>query len=231
MKQTIKKNIAREFLFLLGSIIIFFVILFLWMFLKSRNHKKIDELQNEIASIERTFQDTNVNLTEIFDFKENSEKLYRVITEKGLYTKSFEEFNEQFSSKEKQIKLYNAVYERGLYSKSQNEFLNKYFAYPENNIEPELKKLLFEAKDKGAFDSQLNEIIYRYSAKNNDSNKENIEKLKVLNVELKNRKKSFFNSSIYDDDVVGLGIIILSIVFGLRYLIYATKWSLIQLKK
>lgn len=231
MKQTVKKNIAREFLFLLGSTIIFFVILFLWMFLESRNDKKIDELQNEIASIERTFQNNNVDLNEIFDFKENSEKLYRVITEKGLYTKSFEEFNEQFSSKEKQIKLYNAVYERELYTKSQNEFLNKYFAYPENNIEPELKKLLYKAKDKGASDSQLNEIIYRYSAKNKDSNNENIEKLKVLNVELNNRKKSFFNSSIHEDDVVGLGIIILSIVFGLRYLIYATKWSLTQIKK
>lgn len=201
------------------------------MFLESRNDKKIDELQNEIASIERTFQNKNVDLNEIFNFKENSEKLYRLITEKGLYTKSFDEFNEQFSSKEKQIKLYNAVYERELYTKSQNEFLNKYFIYPENNIEPELKKLLYEAKDKGASDSQLNEIIYRYYAKNNDSNKENIEKLKVLNVELKNRKKSFFNSSIHEDDVVGLGIIILSIVFGLRYLIYATKWSLTQIKK
>jgi len=231
MKQTTKKIIAREYLFLLGSIILFFIILFLWMFLESRNDRKISEIQNEIATIEKEFQINNLDLNKIFDFKENSEKLYQVINERSLYTKSFEEFNEQFSSKEKQIKLYNGVKEEGLYTKSQKEFLNEYFSYPENNIEKELQKLLYEAKDNGTSYSRINEIIYRYLAKNNDSYKQNLERVKELKVELKGRKESFFNSGIYKDNVIGLGLLIFSIVFCFRYLIYAAKWSFMQLKK
>tara|TARA_R110001592_G_scaffold140113_1_gene360753 strand:+ start:2304 stop:2645 length:342 start_codon:yes stop_codon:yes gene_type:complete len=55
-------------------------------------------------------------------------------------------------------------------------------------------------------------------------------KLTKLEEELKKKENSFFSSSIYDKDVIELGILIISITFGLRYLIYATKWSLKELK-
>ena len=197
------------------------------MFLENRNDKKISQINDEVGLLKEKIQKNDLNLEALF----NSGKLFQGLSKDSLYTKSFEEFNEQFSSKGTQVKLYNALKDDGLYTKSQSEFLNQYFTYPKNDIEPELKELLYKAKDKGASNSQLNEIIYRYSAKNNDSNKENIKKLEELNAELKNRKKSFFNSSIQVDDIVDLGILILSIVFGLRYLIYATRWSFTQLKK
>ncbi len=148
MKQSIKKNIAIEFLFLLGSTVVFFITFFLWTLLVDINHDRISKLKKDITTV------------------------------------------------------YN------------------------NN--PKFKDVLSEAKDKGASELQLNEIIDHYSSKYIDKNV--TEKLVMLKLELKDLKESLFYHDIYDVDLVKLGSIILSITFGLRYLIYATKWSLKQIK-
>jgi hypothetical protein len=58
------------------------------------------------------------------------EKLYKVAKEKGLYTKSFDEFITKYSDENNRQKLYDVVKEQGLYTKSQDEFNSKYFATP-----------------------------------------------------------------------------------------------------
>lgn len=61
--------------------------------------------------------------------------------------------------------------------------------------------------------------------------KEQHEEYKIYNDELENAKRSFFNSSIYDDDIILLVIFFLFFFFGIRYLFYATKWSIKQLRE
>lgn len=55
------------------------------------------------------------------------EKLYNVLIEKGLYTKSFQEFEQRYSKDEQyKNKVYDVVSSRGLYTKDKNSFFQKY---------------------------------------------------------------------------------------------------------
>lgn len=56
-----------------------------------------------------------------------TKKLYDAISERNLYSKSYEEFKKQFSSRERVGKLYNSLRDRELVSIPQEEFQNKYF--------------------------------------------------------------------------------------------------------
>lgn len=59
---------------------------------------------------------------------EDLEKLYGVVSQRGLYTKSFDEFKIKYSSDAAaQKKLFDVVSREGLYTKSENDFKNKYF--------------------------------------------------------------------------------------------------------
>jgi len=111
----------------LGSIVLFFVVMQLWMFMLSRNNKKISQLENQIESIEKEIQKPEWNLGSILYLKDNSsiKFLFQGLSDQGVYTKSFEEFKLKFNSQEKQIKLYNILKERELYTKSQEEFLSQ----------------------------------------------------------------------------------------------------------
>src|SRR5690625_3871589 len=57
-----------------------------------------------------------------------SEKLYDAISERGLYSKSYDDFKSQFSSPEKVGSLYGSLKDRGLVSISADSFQNKYFS-------------------------------------------------------------------------------------------------------
>lgn len=63
---------------------------------------------------------------------DNKENLYKKLKEKGLYTKSFDDFKSQFSTREKAEKLYSGLNQKGLYTKSVADFNDQFF--------PELKK-------------------------------------------------------------------------------------------
>jgi hypothetical protein len=55
------------------------------------------------------------------------EKLYNVLIDKGLYTKSFQEFQQKYSSDQVyQNKVYDVVSSEGLYTKDKNSFFQKY---------------------------------------------------------------------------------------------------------
>ena len=55
------------------------------------------------------------------------QKLYEVLSRKGYYTKSIEDFTSQFSDAEYRDKVYGVVSKDGLYTKSKEEFESKYY--------------------------------------------------------------------------------------------------------
>ena len=57
---------------------------------------------------------------------ENLQKLYNVLTQQGLYTKSYEEFEQQYQDEAYRDKVYNVAVQQGLYTKSQDEFNQQY---------------------------------------------------------------------------------------------------------
>lgn len=61
------------------------------------------------------------------------EKLYGVVSQRGLYTKSFDEFKQKYSDPESQAKLFSVVSEKQLFTKSKDEFTSKYFPTPINS--------------------------------------------------------------------------------------------------
>ena len=67
---------------------------------------------------------------------EEIEKLYNVLIDKKLYSKSLEEFEEQFSDPEYVDKVYNVVTDRKLYSKDKETFTNQYSSKKKIEDEP-----------------------------------------------------------------------------------------------
>ena len=59
--------------------------------------------------------------------EEEIKKLYKVVSDEGLYTKSFAEFEQKYNSPESIDKLYNVVSQQGLYTKSKDDFYSKYY--------------------------------------------------------------------------------------------------------
>ena len=57
---------------------------------------------------------------------ENLQKLYNVLTQQGLYTKSYDEFEQQYQDEAYRDKVYNVAVQQGLYTKSQDEFNQQY---------------------------------------------------------------------------------------------------------
>lgn len=57
----------------------------------------------------------------------DTSKLYGVLVDQGLYTKSQQEFDAKYSDPDNQQLLYDVVQKEGLYTKSMDEFTAKYF--------------------------------------------------------------------------------------------------------
>lgn len=55
------------------------------------------------------------------------QQLYQGLTEKGLYTKSYEDFTVQFSNPKAQKELYGGLVSEGLYTKSADDFYAQFF--------------------------------------------------------------------------------------------------------
>lgn len=58
-----------------------------------------------------------------------------------------------------------------------------------------------------------------------------LEDLQDKSKSLEQTRASFFYDPISQDDLFSLGIIMITILFGVRYLVYSIKWSLNQLKE
>ncbi len=190
MKDSTKKIIAREFLFLLGTIILFFVVIFIWASLNDSINDKEYELKQEIKSLTeykklpyrlRVFYYINNNIIEYsWDKMKDSEKFISDLKE--------------------------------------NEYASEIYDYikKKRNIEIDKEQYLKLISKDTVSEQYLTKLL---------------PKLLPLEKKLDKIKDSFFNHSVGGDEALGLGILIFSIFFLLRYLIYATKWSIRQLKK
>lgn len=61
-------------------------------------------------------------------------KLHKRLSEDGLYSKSFQEFEQQYSTPEKQEKLYERLNSDGLYTKSKEEFISSIFPVKKKDV-------------------------------------------------------------------------------------------------
>ena len=64
--------------------------------------------------------------------EDNTQLLYKTLTDKGLYTKTYDEFVSKYSNSESRRLMFDVVSKEGLYTKTYEEFTGKYF--------PEVKK-------------------------------------------------------------------------------------------
>ena len=70
---------------------------------------------------------------------EELEKLYKVLSREGYYTKSFDDFKVQYEDSDYRDKVYAAVSRDGLYTKSRGEFESKYYKHqPQEELTPEM---------------------------------------------------------------------------------------------
>ena len=56
-----------------------------------------------------------------------AKKLHKLLVDKKIYSKSFDEFNTQFSTPEKVAKLHTLLKEKNIYSKTDKEFNERFF--------------------------------------------------------------------------------------------------------
>ena len=59
---------------------------------------------------------------------ESHQNLYNLLTEQGLYTKSYDDFTSQFDAEDKQQKLYDLLQQQELYTKSYDDFTQQFFS-------------------------------------------------------------------------------------------------------
>jgi cell division protein FtsI/penicillin-binding protein 2 len=183
MKVITKKIIAREFLFILATIVLFIFLLIIWIVLNQSSREKKYKIEKKIEELTQY---------EILPYR--ARILYYVNTDKILPNKI--ENKENFISELKNEKYASEIF----------EYIKKHYGDTPISKELFLNQIL---KDTSS-ENSLNEII-------------------KLENELV-RTNSIFSGNIDDDEVFGLGFTLFSIFFLLRYLIYATKWSIKQLK-
>ena len=72
----------------------------------------------------------------------NIDNLYTTLVNKGLYTKSKDDFILKYSSDEEIDKLYGVLTRDGLYTKTKEEFLSKYPLKKKDISQPDLEEPL-----------------------------------------------------------------------------------------
>ncbi len=184
MKKTYKKIIAREFLILLGAIILYLVAMFSWVGLYEINYSKKIKLENEI------------------------EKLTK-IKPSGI-------------TEQKALELYN-------FFAKENYDLGDFDNFISALTDTMKRKELFFFFEKEGYDiGELRDFKIR---ENDNEFKKYLSKMTALKKDLKKNKNSIFSKDIDNGILVNLGVIIFSIFFLLRYVIYGTKWSIKQMKE
>ena len=245
MNTKTKKIIAKEFIYLILGTILFFIIYFGCLYFQERNYKSSKELEKKIE-----------NITDVLSKKQ---LLWFGLSEDKFYSDSFNEFQVKYSDFENQKLLYQQLINNELYTKSLSDFRLKYFrkdkAYEDIyqlylNQNGRIEKEKFNSLLK---DSKVTNWLYKrfvgegYKHTFADFNKlifgpddkilseyelrNELEKRKTLEQKLKNKKSSMFNNKFGDDEIFGIALIVFSILFLLRYLIFGIKWSIKQLKE
>lgn len=197
MKIKTKKIIAREFLILLGTSLLYFILIFGWLGLIELNQNKEKRVENEIESISKKIKQNLIYLSQI-EYDEKLANNLSILIDKGLSEQDLELFRQNFKLK------YRIKYRPDL------KLIDEYGI-------PIKKNAILPTKEKDI-------------STENNTNEINFEKLMKYQNDLIKIKSSYFNDNIYDRKLL-LMIILISIFFPLRYLIYATKWSFKQIKE
>ncbi|MBC8553322.1 MAG: hypothetical protein H8D23_27190 [Candidatus Brocadiales bacterium] len=242
MKDKNKKIVAREFLFILVSSFVLFLISTIWFVLESGVKNDLQELQLEI---QHELKNIDSLAGEIYDLEQieinrtSFRKLYRGLNGLGLVTETFEEFDSQKIDTAKQDKIFELVIKDRLYTKSKVEFLEQFFPFssqtlevkaPYNLIDDELMNDLFRAIDNYASRRELFEIIDNYYLRT-DENYESIYSEKArLEDKIGQVKSSLFNKGLNGKILFELSSLVLTFLMGMRYIYFATRWSINQLK-
>lgn len=205
MKKLTKKIIAREFLFLLTSIVLFFTLLLLWVFLEKTTDTKIITITEKIEQTTNKLPSNKIVLIE--SFRSELDTIVQKMTE----------------DHESEENIQSVV----------NYFKDKY-GIPEYALSAKFEKMISETQKKETDYKELMKIIKNYREdfnRNREKYDSNLAQLSKLKKELEAKKNSFFYKEIENNDLINLGVIIISFLFGFRYFFYATKWSLKQLKE
>lgn len=207
MKKTTKKIIAREFLILVFASVFYTATLLIWLIIVSRpNHpsERLTKLNRELESSylsERKTPELN--------------KPFNVLYERAKDNLGYKKDKYQYYtllSKDSASLYQNYLYakEKG-YSKSIDQF--RTLIQIDSSSINEYKEIVAE-----------NEKIKRANNEISETIKDNRQKSKELSNSFFNKPISFESASLY-------GLMLLIIFFPLRYIIYAVKWSVIQLKE
>lgn len=94
------------------------------------------------------------------------EKLYKALTEKGYYTKSFQEFQEQYSNDSYKKKVYDVVSRDQLYTKDYDSFINKYSSEVKKKEESvgEMEPMVSEPEADSSDTSQKDRESFSYKS-------------------------------------------------------------------
>jgi hypothetical protein len=170
---------------------------------------KATEAVEEVKKNEPTAQEQNVTVQKKMN---ELQKLYKLLRREGYYTKSYGEFEQKYNNDNAyRDKVFSVVSRDGHYTKSKDEFFQKYAV-----SQPEVTEAVEGVK-------KTEPPVINLMSKEEET------KLKKLDAEILSRVERAGDP--YRNYLWNLSVGILAIVFGMRYLIYATLWSLKQIKK
>ena len=203
MNKRTKKIIAREFLFLLASIVLFFILFLIWTALNKSSENKVKTSTAKIEEIRSKIPSNKNVLAE--SFRLELDTLVSRMTE----------------AQESQESIQLVV-----------DYYKQMYGIPEFALNSKFEKIVSENRQKGISDKELEKVVENYRKDfiaNRTKYDSNFAQLSKSKEDIENAENSFFYNSIQHNDLIKLIGIILSILFGLRYVFYGTKWSLKQL--
>lgn len=189
MNKKTKRIVAREFLYVLGTVILWIVMMFVDNYFENKNSEKIQVVEGKLESI--TTYDALPFRLRVYHFLNKEKDTYTFVRELG----SRENFLEQVKNVYKAEKVFNFL--KGWGGIPVDEY--KFYQNIKKDIEDQASETYLE------------------------------EKIIPLEQQKYNLEQSFFNSNT-EDRQFGILWILIFMLFGLRYLIYATTWSVIQLR-
>ena len=243
MNIKLKKILAREFIYLLLGVLLFCLIFFGYQYLHKNNHISCTKLENDIESITKDLPARQL--------------LWLELSEKNYVEDSYDEFQLKYNNVENQDFLFNLLKNNEIFTGSLREFRLKYFRKDLAN--EDIYQIYIKEKswvNKDEFNSLLKEqstIDWLYKKFVTDGYKHSIidfknlifgtedkqlpeselrikyQSIKDLKQKLEKKRLSIFNTY-YVDEFWVIYLILFSILFVFRYLIYGIKWSFRQLK-
>ncbi|UII27641.1 hypothetical protein LVD15_04235 [Fulvivirga maritima] len=182
MNKGSKKIIAREFLFIIGTCVVYIMLIVSWDILYRSNYRDREEINKQIDEL-IDFESLPYRLKVYYFIKENFS-----VDMPGRI-----EFIGDLKDQTLALKTYEYLKDNNKVNSSEDQFLEKIH----NDKESE-----------------------RY-----------LVNIQTLENQLKQNRENLFFKGVTEDMMILIAIYLIGIVFIFRYLIYATRWSIKQLKE